>query len=122
MSENTTPADVIAFIVARADDTDLANIIGAVNARRKTLRTIAAASVKPGLKVTLSGLSPKYLNGLTGTVKSVEGQRCTVTLDRDSTDRLSWNARFSHTVQALKHEDGTYDFGGIPSSCAKASA
>jgi hypothetical protein len=120
MSEQTTPADVIAFIVARADDTDLSNIIGAVNARRKTLRTIAAASVKPGLAVRLDGLSPKYLNGLTGTVKSVEGQHCTVTLDAASTERLGWQSRFSLQVRMSQKPDGTYDFGGVPSSCAKA--
>lgn len=121
MSENITTPDVVDYIVGGATEGDLAVIINAINLRRKALRAISAAAVTVGAKVTLDGLSPKYLNGLTGTVKSVQGARCTVTLDVASTDRLSWNSRYTVTVQALKNTDGTYDFAGIPSSCAKVN-
>lgn len=115
MFENTTPADVIAFIVARADETDLANILNAVKARRKALGQINAAAVKVGQRVTLDGLSPKYLNGLTGTVLSVEGARCTVTLDRDSTTSL----RYAGQRFRIPTEHMEYNLGGIPTQCAK---
>jgi hypothetical protein len=112
---DTTPADVIAFIVARADETDLANILNAVKARRKALGQINASAVKVGATVTLDGLSPKYLNGLTGTVKSVSGGRCTVTLDEASTNDLGFRSTRFYVLPGSK----TYDLAGIPTQCAK---
>lgn len=117
MSENTTPADVIAFIVARADDTDLANILTAYKARKKLLGQIAAAAVKPGVEVTLDGLSPKYLNGLKGTVKSISGGRCTVTLDEASTNDLGFRSTRFYMLPGSKN----YDLTGIPTQCAKVN-
>lgn len=115
MSDTTAP-DVIAFILARADETDLTNIINAVKGRRKALGQINAAAIRPGVQVTLDGLSPKYLNGLTGTVKSVQGARCTVTLDQRSTTSL----RYAGQRFRIPTEHTEYDLTGIPSQCAKA--
>lgn len=112
---DTQPSDVIAFIVARADAVDLDNIINAVKARRKALGQINAAAVRPGVEVRLDGLSPKYLNGLTGTVKSVSGGRCVVTLDRNSTTSL----RYAGQRFRIPTEHMEYDLAGIPTQCAK---
>ena len=114
MSE-TTPADVIAFIVARADETDLANILNAVKARRKALGQINASAVKVGATVTLEGMSPKYLNGLTGVVKSVSGGRCSVLLDEGSTTQLRWSGTRFHVREGVTE----YLMGGVPTQCAK---
>lgn len=111
----TQPSDVIAFIVARADETDLTNIINAVKARRRTLGQISAAAVKVGATVTLEGLSPKYLNGLTGTVKNISGARCTVTLDEASTNDLGFRSTRFYLLPGQKN----YDLNGIPTQCAK---
>ena len=114
MSE-TTARDAVAFILARADETDIANILAAVKTRRRLLGQISAAAVKVGATVTLEGLSPKYLNGLTGTVKNISGARCTVTLDEASTNDLGFRSTRFYLLPGQKN----YDLNGIPTQCAK---
>lgn len=121
MSTTTQPSDVIAFIAARADETDLDNIINAVKARRTMLGRINAAAVKVGAAVRLDGLSPKYLNGLTGTVSIVSGGRCSVVLDEHSTTALRYapRSRYAGAIAMLPEGEDRYTLSGIPTQCAK---
>ncbi len=114
---NLTTPDVVDYIVGSATDSDLSVIINAINLRRKALRAITAAAVTVGAKVTLGGLTPKYLEGLTGTVKSISGARCTVTLDEASTNDLKYRSTRFYVGMEAK----TYDLTGIPTSCAKVA-
>jgi len=61
-------ATTISDIVLNANEDDLDRIIQSVKDRRKVLSAARAAEVQIGMACTLTGLSPKYLNGLTGTV------------------------------------------------------
>jgi hypothetical protein len=74
---NTSLADVIEFIVRTANLEDIDTIHQAARDRRTILGRVQASLtsslLKPGDKVTLSGLSPKYLNGMTGTVVERKG-------------------------------------------------
>lgn len=114
---NTT--DLIAFVLNQADETDLDALVQAARERRKALRTIAAAAVKEGVTVTIRDLTPRYCNGLTGTVKAIETvrrDRCAViTLDRDSTRRLA----LSSGKYGLTLDDDSYDLTGVPLTCCK---
>lgn len=113
--ENITLEDVVTFLSSTATEDDLDAIIGVMNARRKVLHSIAAASVRVGMVGTLRGLSPKYLNGLTGTVTSVKGRAGTVTLDEQSTNRL----RASRTRFFIPDGAKKYNLMGVPLACIK---
>lgn len=104
----------VSFILTQAGDTDIDRIIDAVKERRKILSKIRAASVAVGAPVRLDGLSPRYLNGLTGTVTKIDGNRCTVTLDEESTERLRWGRTRFHIPASVKE----YPLTGIPLGCA----
>ncbi|WP_447008697.1 hypothetical protein ACRAKJ_25770 [Saccharothrix sp. DSM 118769] len=111
-------AEVIGFVLERADESDLDRIIDAVKKRRGLLRDKAAADVKEGKPVTLYGLKPAYLNGLTGIVKSIEPGRTTravVRLDRQSTMALAYS---SDKYASLSGRD-SYDLKGIPVTCCR---
>lgn len=106
-----TITDVTAFIQQKADTDDLDTLHNAIRTRHKLLREQSAAAVKT---VTTYGLSPKYLDGLTGAVKSIEqagGRRiATVTLNEESTHLLAsrsgkYGSLYSHS---------SYDLTGIP--------
>lgn len=91
-TQPTTLSDVIGFITgATSDQLDL--LSKAINDRRQSLRNERAALVKVGMKVVLSGVSPKYLDGMTGTVDAITGTRATVRLDEESTNRLRLTGR-----------------------------
>jgi hypothetical protein len=113
MSDITT---ALQFILTSATEADLERVWDAAKERRKALGRITAASVTVGAQVRLDGLSPKYLNGLAGTVVDIKGARCTVLLDQSSAERLSFR-RF-----IVRGEDGTYRMNGIPLQCAKVDA
>lgn len=110
---NTTITDVLSFILESATREDIDRIWAAARDRQKALGRLDAAKVTKGAAVRLDGLSPKYLNGLTGHVVDINGSRCTVLLDQPSAERLSFR-RF-----IVRAEDGTYRMGGIPTQCAK---
>lgn len=79
----TTYHDVLAYVGAATRE-EITGIHEAANARSRLLRDLktaeAAATIKVGDPVMLGGLSPKYLNGLGGTVKATDGKRATVEL------------------------------------------
>jgi len=84
----TTISEVIAFITDEATTDDLALIFPAFRTRQTRLANVRAADVKIGAKVKLTNLSPNYLNGNTGTVKTITGARATVQLDGPSAQKL----------------------------------
>jgi hypothetical protein len=73
---------IIAIVNGEFDD-DLEGIQNACRQRQKVQGDINLMTLKPGTKVRLRGLSPKYLNGQTGVVstKPRRGKRISVTLD-----------------------------------------
>jgi len=106
-------SDALNFILTGASNEDLTRVIEAIKSRRSILSTINAASVTVGASVKLDGLSPKYLNGLTGTVSSISGRSATINLDARSTQDLRWSGRKRFFIN-----DGVteYPLGGIPLS------
>jgi hypothetical protein len=115
-----TLSDALGFIASEATEDDCNRIIEVVRGRHKTLTVMRAATLTTGATVTLNGLSPKALNGLRGTVTSIEGQRATVLLTEDSTDRLRWSrTRYSGLVASAVRE---YSLGGVPLGCCHPDA
>ena len=110
----TTFAEASEYVVSRADNHELDRIIDAVKERRRALRAIVAASVRRGATVQLGGLSPKFLNGLTGEVTAIDGKRATVRLDEESTDRLRYQYSPRYPVA-----DGVTNrvINGVPLEC-----
>jgi hypothetical protein len=110
----TTKEDVLAFIVTQATSADLQEFADAAKVRKASV----ARSMRPGTPVVINGISPKYLNGLKGTVKVIEKNRCTVTLDAVSTQmaRVKGTGRFYIAPDAT-----SYDLSGIPLVCAVAA-
>ena len=106
--------DTLTFIDDHADEKALNRIVTAVNTRRKVLAARRAALIDEGDSVRIDGISPKYLAGMTGTVKSIKGKHATVTLDEASTDVLARKGNRRFYVPAGVD---TYDLSGIPLSC-----
>lgn len=116
----TTPtlADAVTYIADRADEQDLLRILGAVNARRTALRAITAAAVRIGAAVRLDGLSPKYLDGLTGVVRRIHGKHAEVELDEESTRNLRYVGSPRHPVSSDVMQ---YLLYGVPLSCCHSA-
>lgn len=117
VTRDLTTAEVRAFIFA-CDSAALADLQRQIKARHKALRAQAAASVSVGATVTLEGLSPKYLNGLTGTVTSIDRARGSVTLDEASTQRLRFDGARRFFIAADATE---YLLGGVPLGCMRVA-
>lgn len=122
MSTDLTAQDLITFVLNQASEGDLDALFDAARRRRDALRAIAAAAVSEGDTVTIRDISPKYLNGLTGTVKTIEtirNKRCAVvTLDKDSTQKLA----LSSTKYDWLFNHDSHDLPGIPLSCCKVTS
>lgn len=88
-----TRTDAVSFISDHADEADLDAIIATIKARQKMHATRRASAVVVDQEVTLQGLQPKYLNGLTGTVKSISGNYADVELSEKSTEQLRFYGR-----------------------------
>lgn len=117
----TTVDDVIRFLNGCADMTVLRTIARQASRRQKQVETRAAASAEIGTAVTLVGLSPQYLNGLSGTIdsRSMRGKaRVDVRLDAASTAALrARNARRFYIAPDAE----TYVVHGVPIDCAKTA-
>ncbi|MEV7123911.1 hypothetical protein [Kitasatospora griseola] len=107
-------ADTVNFILNEATDADLDRVVSALKDRRKALATMRAANVTTGVTATTHNLSPKYLNGLTGTVVEINGKHADLELDADSTDQLRWSRQSRFAVPA---DARTYRVRGIPLTC-----
>ncbi len=111
----TTLTDATDFIVSRASEEALTQIIEAINQRRKALAAIRTASLVTGSDVRIANIKPHYLNGLTGTIVWIDGKAATVELDTESTDRLRFtpsNKRF-----VVPSDDSRYELPGVPLAC-----
>ncbi|MEV7177857.1 hypothetical protein [Kitasatospora sp. NPDC093679] len=111
---------VTTFILTEATDTDLQRLDTAMRDRRKALAEIRAAAVVVGAAATTRNLSPKYMNGLSGTVESIQGKVAYLKLDEHSTEEL--RAQYSRRFPV---PDGvkTYSLpAGIPLTCLTVTA
>jgi hypothetical protein len=114
-SDPVTLTDVLAFVAGHADDEGLDAITDAVGKRRRVLADIAAVAVTVGAAVRLQNLSPRYFNGLIGTVIDITSlrrgatRRCVVRLDEASTRQLAVVDEYAHLRDAT-----SYDLPGIP--------
>jgi hypothetical protein len=115
-SDPVTLTDVLSFIGGHADPDALDTILGVVRDRRRALADVAAHAVRVGATVRLHSLSPRYLNGLTGTVTAIPAarrgakRRCTIRLDQTSVTRLAQaDSSYAHL-----REETSYEMGGIP--------
>jgi hypothetical protein len=113
----TTPTLAVAtdFILSHATEQDLTRITEAVKQRRAALAAVRTASLTTGTPVRIANISPRYLNGLTGTLGRIDGKHATVILDAESTDRLRFtpsNKRFD-----VPFDTASFDLPGVPLSC-----
>ncbi|QFZ20516.1 hypothetical protein [Saccharothrix syringae] len=111
--------DVVGFVLEHADKNALDHITQAVKSRHDVLREKAAAEITENATVTIRGISPKYLNGLSDVVKEIIRGRgkphATVTLDKASTDTLAFSStKFGHLAGRT-----SYDLTGVPLSCCE---
>lgn len=79
----TSANDVIAAVMRGELDEDLDALLDAVIARRKNAARRRAASLTIGDRVRIEGISPKGMNGATGTVKGMRGKRVEVEIDKE---------------------------------------
>lgn len=113
----TLAATTLSDIVLNADEHDIERIFQACKDRRKTLSAARASAVQVGMKARTEGLSPKYLNGLTGVVERGSGRgsgRMGLRLDEPSTELLRWSGRTRVFVPA---DEKNYLLDGIPAQC-----
>jgi hypothetical protein len=110
-----TIAELLAGIHSLETQHDLDAVFEAYKSRSKALRSVRAAAITLGNKVTIANITPKSLNGLTGVVTALgSGTYATVTLDPESTDKLRWG-RTSRFV--IGPDETEYPLKGIPKSC-----
>lgn len=107
------PANVIASIVNGEWDEDLDRLIEAIKSRRKEASakqaTVNKLTLMPGAKVKLQGLSPAYLNGMTGTVVEEPGFR-------RNRRKATLSVKLDHAVGRY----GAYGAVTVPANCLVA--
>lgn len=118
-----TVEDLVSFIDG-ADDSALDIVVRACNARRDRLRDSSAAALKAGTVVRLDGLSPKYLNGLTGTVDFISRGRSgrakpRIAVALDSASQKTLLSRNPHQCLIGEYKNL---LTGIPAECCIAEA
>jgi preprotein translocase subunit YajC len=97
MKLNGSQLGTIATMIDLADAEDLASIVSIVKDRQQQIRSEQVMSLKPGDRVRLTGsLRPKYLLGLTATVKSIGTKSVRV----DTRAEVSWGVQAPRFVQA----------------------
>ena len=73
------------ILTSELSGAELSSLFDTIKRKQKMTRdtevALKAVSLKPGDRVRLFGLSPKYLNGLVGEVQSVENTRARVKLE-----------------------------------------
>jgi hypothetical protein len=111
----TTITEVLDFIGHEATVRDTERIQQVLTVRIKAVRAVRAATIEVGAQVTIKNIAPKALNGLTGTVSSIDGNRGTVTLDEPSTRTLSY-ARTKYANRIIPGAT-SHPIGGIPLTC-----
>lgn len=116
MFSTATLSDVIEYVTDHADEQDLDRIYAAAKMRTKALRAKVAASVRVGADVSMTGISPKYFEGLTGVVTRIDGDRARVRFDERSTDVLRYKGSRRFFIPLDTKE---FETGGFPLSTCK---
>lgn len=106
VTTDITLTDVIDFINRVGDEKVLAAVKNAATRRLENARQVRSMAITPGL-------SPNYLNGLTGEVATVQGNRASVRLDSDSTNTLRFTKQKRFYIAA---DEETYVIAGVPRS------
>ncbi|SEB31813.1 hypothetical protein [Streptomyces melanosporofaciens] len=100
---SATLESVIDFILNQADEGSVEKVFAAGNQRMATLINARAAQVTEGATVRLTGLKPKYLNGLQGEVVELTRERkqiiAVVLLDETSTTEFSFHREIDPETQ-----------------------
>lgn len=105
MLQPTTITDIL----TNADSDDITQVYAACKTRHRALAQMTAATLRTDAPGRTKGLSPKYLNGLTGTIVSTSSIR----LDETSTRRLRFSGRRFYVAPEVTE----YLLGGIPAGC-----
>lgn len=114
-----TLAEVLHFIASDATTDDIERIREFTKNRVRMLRDARSADISIGQVITLQDISPKSLDGMTGTVTKISSgrgkRRATVLLDPTSTQRLRFlRTRFSTQIPAGATE---FPIEGVPLTC-----
>lgn len=96
-----TLSEVTDYIRDQATGDDLLVIRHLANLRKTLLRTVNGAHLRPGASVVTRNMRRAYLNGLSGTVTSLDTTRsgevfANLALDRESAERLRKASRGRH--------------------------
>lgn len=120
IATTATAADAITFILSSASDADLKRIYAAAGQRRKTLNQVASAGIGVGDDVVLTGLTPRALNGLAGTVRAERKARMDVLLTDESTRMLaSAGVKLSRSALHSASIGERHLLTGVPSVCLR---
>lgn len=94
-TSTTTYADVIEYITNHASYAEIDQITQVSRNRFMALGRAQAATLAIGDEVTMHNISPKYLQGLTGTVEEIDTrtEMIAIRLDAVSTTKLQNNGR-----------------------------
>jgi hypothetical protein len=115
VGETDCVSAAVTAILALSSDADLATVAQVVKDRRTEL----SMRLEIGRTVRIDGISPKYLNGLTGRVSDIQRGTgkpiATVTLDVASTARLRAVGRRTF----IAPQEQNHPLGGIPLVCCK---
>jgi hypothetical protein len=103
--------EVLDFILDHASEEEIDRIWQAAQTRQKSLRSRAAAVITVGQEVRLTGISPKYHEGLTGTVTKINGKHAAILLDERSTHVLRVKGARRYLIPPNYTQ---YEVGGIP--------
>jgi len=80
--------ELLAFVMDEASLEELGRLGLAVQQRRRLLLRGSPTGVAVGETVVLEGATPRYVNGLTGSVEAIAREHCSVLLDEQSTVEL----------------------------------
>jgi hypothetical protein len=121
MPENVpTLQSATEFVLSHATDTDLDRLFQSIKQRRKALAVIRTTSLAVGETVTIAGINPKYLVGLTGVIMEINRTRgtalATVALDARSTEALRYEPK---SRRVIPDAVTSYPLDGIPLVCCR---
>lgn len=90
---------ILDWIAREPDEDELTALNNAIKLRREILVNQATATLRRGSRVTITGISPKSLEGAIGTIAGISRTRAEVTLDPENQPRGVHFARFSASVR-----------------------
>jgi hypothetical protein len=106
--------EVVDYVTTHATNEELEELQAAMNARNSILQAQRAAAVRVGSTVTFVTIAPKYMEGLTGEITSIDGKHATVRLNVRSTNTLRVKGRRRFFIPPTTQR---YEVSGIPLTC-----